>query len=330
MKRFVSLRTSAGAKDAVKQRGEEILSRNSSGRREATVAAKIEAKRRAWSNPAEVPATRHRVFLGDARNLARILPHEQVHLIVTSPPYWDLKPYETAADGNQLGRISDRERFLSALMEVWGDCFNMLVPGGRMCVVVGDVCRSRRQHGRHLVEPLHAYLLVQCQELGFDPLAPIIWKKISNAKTEVAGNGARFLGKPYEPNAIVKNDVEYILMFRKPGGYRHPTQRQRDLSLIDKRDFSAWFQQVWEDVPGNNDRAHPATFPREIARRLIQMYSFVGDTVLDPFWGVGNTTLAAYETNRSSVGIEIEPSYIETAKTRFPELRLDTEVEYLG
>jgi DNA modification methylase len=159
-------------------------------------------------------------------------------------------------------------------------------------------------------------------------LAPIIWKKIANAKTEVDGNGAAFLGKPYEPNAIIKNDIEFVLLFRKPGGYRHPTPRQRSLSIIEKRDYGVWFQQVWEDVPGEQQRGHPAPFPAEIPRRLIGMFSFVGDTVLDPFLGLGTTTLAAMETYRNSIGFEIDPTYLALAKQRLRHPPNQVEVTF--
>lgn len=171
--------------------------------------------------------------------------------------------------------------------------------------------------------------MIQCQRIGFDPLAPIIWSKIANMATEVSGNGAGFLGKPYEPNAIVKNDIEYILIFRKPGGYRHPTQEQRDLSLISKEDHKRWFQQVWADVPGNHQRQHPAPFPIEIPRRLIGMFSFVGDTVLDPFWGVGNTTIAAMQMYRSSIGFEIDPTYIEAGRSHVGFPLEDSTLEFI-
>jgi DNA modification methylase len=136
------------------------------------------------------------------------------------------------------------------------------------------------------------------------------------------------LGKPYEPNAIVKNDIEFILLLRKPGGYRHPTQDQRDLSLIDRDKHRQWFQQIWTDVPGKIQRHHPAPFPVEIARRLIGMFSFVGDTVLDPFWGTGNTTLAAMELHRSSIGFEIEPEYLERARMRIGTCMADCDIEF--
>jgi len=295
---------------------------------EATLDEKFEAKRAAWETVGKSIRTTHQIFLGDSREMKGLHPDTQVHLVVTSPPYWNLKRYADDRSGAQLGHIQDRTAFLGELEKVWKRCFDMLIPGGRMCVVVGDVCRSRRVHGRHWVEPLHAYLMVQCQNLGFDPLASIIWRKIANLKTEVEGNGSPFLGKPYEPNAIIKNDMEYILMFRKPGEYRHPTQEQRDLSVISRQDYAAWFQQVWEDVPGDLQRTHPAPFPKEIARRLIEMFSFVGDIVLDPFWGIGNTTHAAIEARRSSIGFEIEPAYIMAARKALGNPPLHAEINF--
>jgi modification methylase len=294
-------------------------------KREPSVAAKFAKAKLLWEDHPEILRSTHEVFLGDSR----VLPIDRpVHLVVTSPPYWNLKRYDGAAGDDQLGHIDDREAFLSELRKVWERCFDRLVPGGRMCVVVGDVCRSRRAHGRHVVEPLHAYFQVQLQDIGFDPLAPILWHKIANVATEVAGNGSTFLGKPYEPNGIIKNDVEFILLFRKPGGYRHPSPEQRLLSLIPKEDHAKWFQQVWTDVPGKIQRDHPAPFPVELARRLIGMFSFVGDTVLDPFWGLGNTTRAAMHMHRSSVGFEVEPTYIACAKREFEQLQLDATVMF--
>ena len=255
--------------------------------------------------------TKHRLIQGDARDLS-FLPDASIHLIITSPPYWTLKRYNEHP--KQLGHIKNYEKFLSELEKVWRECFRILVPGGRLVCVVGDVCLSRRAFGRHVVVPLHADIAVMCRKIGFDNLNPIIWHKIANASFEVE-NGSKFLGKPYEPNAIIKNDIEYILMQRKPGGYRNPTQYQRDNSRMSKEEFDAWFRQFW-NIPGESTRKHPAPFPFELAYRLVRMFSFVGDTVLDPFCGTGTTMLAAMKTGRHSIGLEIDPNYIDIAAQR--------------
>lgn len=295
---------------------------------EASLTDKFAAKIAAWDRQPEILNTRHDLFEGDARIMAGVDPNRPIHLVVTSPPYWNLKRYADEGDGLQLGHVDDREEFLTELDRVWQNCYDRLVPGGRLCIVVGDVCRSRRECGRHLVDPLHAYLLVRCQQIGFDPLSPIIWNKIANVVMEVTGNGSTFLGKPYEPNGIIKNDIEYILLFRKPGGYRHPTQEQRDLSMIDREDHSRWFRQIWTDVPGEVQRGHPAPFPAEVARRLIGMFSFVGDTVLDPFAGTGNTITAAYQMHRNSIGIELEPEYLRLAAKRLEKAAVPVSIHF--
>ncbi len=181
------------------------------------------------------------------------------------------------------------------------------MPGGRLVCVVGDVCVARRDFGRHLVFPLHADICVMCRRIGFDNLNPIIWHKIANASYEVE-NGSKFLGKPYEPNAIVKNDMEFILMQRKPGGYRKPTNAQREASKIAKDDFDRWFQQIWT-ITGASTKDYPAPFPLELATRLVRMFSFTEDTVLDPFSGSGTTMVAALRHGRNSIGVEIDPEY---------------------
>lgn len=252
--------------------------------------------------------TTHRLINGDARDLS-YLADASVHLVVTSPPYWNLKRYNEHLD--QLGHIQDYEEFLFELEKVWKQVYRILVPGGRLVCVVGDVCVARREFGRHLVFPLHADICVICRRIGFDNLNPIIWHKIANASYEVE-NGSKFLGKPYEPNAIIKNDMEFILMQRKPGGYRRPTEAQRDASRIKKADFDRWFQQIW-NITGASTKHHPAPYPLELAVRLVKMFSFVEDCVLDPFCGSGTTMVAALRSGRSSVGIEIDPEYCRMA-----------------
>ncbi|MBL8483096.1 MAG: site-specific DNA-methyltransferase [Rhodocyclaceae bacterium] len=261
----------------------------------------------------QVP-TGHRLIRGDARNLS-FIDDASVHLIVTSPPYWTLKKYNDHE--GQLGDVQDYENFLRELDKVWEHCFRVLVPGGRLVCVVGDVCLSRRQNdGRHTVIPLHASIQEHCRKIGYDNLAPIIWYKISNAVFEASGNGGGFLGKPYEPNAVIKNDIEFILMERKPGGYRKPDVATRVLSVISDDNHKQWFQSIWSGLTGASTRSHPAPYPQELAERLIRMFSFVGDVVLDPFLGTGTTTAAAAKWGRHSIGVEVDPHYFDAAARR--------------
>jgi DNA modification methylase len=259
----------------------------------------------------EIP-TVHRLVQGDARDLS-FIPDESLHLVLTSPPYWTLKRYNDSE--GQMGHIEEYEQSLAELSRVWREAFRVLVPGGRLVCVVGDVCLSRRENnGRHTVVPLHADICVQCRRIGFDNLNPIIWHKISNASYEVS-NGSKFLGKPYEPNAIIKNDIEFILMQRKPGGYRKPTQEQRRLSMIPKDKFDKWFQQFWT-ITGASTKEHPAPYPFELASRLVQMFSFTGDTVLDPFCGTATTMVAALKHGRNSIGVELDTEYCKMSASR--------------
>jgi DNA modification methylase len=257
--------------------------------------------------------TAHQLNLGDARAMSELRP-ASVHLIVTSPPYWTLKEYRDS-DG-QMGHIEDYDEFLAELDKVWAHCYRALVPGGRLVCVVGDVCLSRRKNnGRHTVVPLHASIQEHCRKLGFDNLSPIIWHKIANAVYEVE-NGSSFLGKPYEPNSVIKNDIEFILMQRKPGGYRAPDIPTRVLSVISAENHKMWFQQIWSGVTGASTRNHPAPYPVDLAERLIRMFSFVGDTVLDPFLGTGTTSVAAAKTGRNSIGFEVDAHYFDLAHER--------------
>jgi site-specific DNA-methyltransferase (adenine-specific) len=255
--------------------------------------------------------TKQTVYIADSRDLSMI-KNESVHLVVTSPPYWNLKTYNE--NPGQLGHIDEYQNFLDQLDEVWKECYKKLVFGGRLVVVVGDVLLSRREFGRHKVVPLHADIQVRCEKIGYDNLAPIIWRKISNAKFEVEGN-SKFLGKPYEPNGIIKNDIEYILMLRKNGSYRKPTLEQRRLSIISETEFNKWFQQIW-DINGASTKDHPAPYPEELTNRLIRMFSFVNDTVLDPFLGSGTTMVSAIRNGRNCIGVELDEAYSNLSYNR--------------
>ena len=257
----------------------------------------------------KIPTT-HNLHHGDARELG-FIPDNSVHLVLTSPPYWTLKEYNEGE--GQMGHIVEYNEFLTELDKVWSHCYRVLVPGGRLICVVGDVCLSRRKNaGRHTVVPLHASIQEHCREIGFDNVAPIIWHKIANAAYEADSPGG-FLGKPYEPNAVIKNDIEFILMERKPGGYRSPSIEKRILSVISEENYQKWFQQIWQGLTGASTRDHPAPYPLELAERLIRMFSFVGDTVLDPFMGTGTTNIAAAKWGRNSIGSEVDKSYFDKA-----------------
>jgi len=259
--------------------------------------------------------THHKLFQHDARSIDFLKP-ASVHLVLTSPPYWTLKEYRHSE--GQMGHIQDYKQFIKELDRVWNSCFQALVPGGRLVCVVGDVCLSRRKNGgRHSVVPLHATIQEHCREVGFDNLTPIIWHKIANAAYEAEGGGGGFLGKPFEPNSVIKNDIEFILMQRKPGGYRTPTVAERVLSVIAAENHKKWFQQIWTGLQGASTRTHPAPYPLELAERLIRMFSFVGDTVLDPFMGTSTTNVAAAKWGRNSIGIEVDAAYFELAHQRF-------------
>ena len=276
--------------------------------------SRAEATRIPVAKPYDGAATKHTLTLGDARTLDWI-PNQSIHLAVTSPPYFNLKKYN--AHPGQLGDIDEYEAFHDELDRVWRHCYRVLVSGGRLVVNVGDVCIARRKNGgRHHVFPLHADISVRARRIGFDYLTPILWNKIANASFEAQGNGGGFLGKPYEPNGIIKNDVEYILMFRKHGDYRSPTDEQRASSRLTKDEQGSWFRPIWTDLPGASTREHPAPFPVELAYRLIRMFSFTGDTVLDPFAGTGSTVLGALKCHRNSIGNELDPAYFEMAERR--------------
>jgi len=276
----------------------------------------------ATSNPV-TGITRHAVYEADARYLW-FIPTESVHLVCSSPPYGSLIKYPDHP--GQLGNVASYDKFLEQMEAVLAENMRMLVPGGRVAYVVGDVCISRKAGGRHHVLPLSADLQVRARKVGFDCLTPIRWLKVANIRLE-ASSSSRYLGKPNLPNGIVKNDIENILFFRKPGGYRKPTPEMEARSYIPSDEYAKWFSPVWSDVTGQLRRDHPAPYPMEIPRRLIRMFSFAGDTVVDPFAGTGTTALAAMETGRNSISADIEPTYVDLIEARLKTAKLGGRIE---
>jgi DNA modification methylase len=287
---------------------------NEPGAPEALLKANRILRGRRW--PAPYDRTQHKMILGDARDLSAI-PTESVHLVVTSPPYFNLKAYASGAGGRQLGRIGDYDAFLDELDRVWRECGRVLVPGGRICCVIGDILIPRRADGRHRVLPLPSDIQVRSRKIGLDNLTPILWFKIGNHAVEARRKSGSYYGKPYQPGAIIKSDHEHIVMMRKPGGYRTTPMIQRALSMLQRDEVDAWMRPVWSGIPGISLRdGHPAPFPIEIAERLIRLFSFAGDTILDPFAGSGSTALAATKSGRSSISIEVEEEYLKAATRR--------------
>lgn len=299
---------------------------NEPGAPEALLTANRLLRTRRW--PAPYDRTRHEMIVGDARDLG-FLPAESVHLVVTSPPYFNLKPYASDAGGRQLARIDDYDAFLGELDRVWRECARVLVPGGRICCVIGDILIPRRADGRHRVLPLPSDIQVRSRNHGLDNLTPILWFKIGNRTNEAGGGSSGYYGKPYQPGAIIKNDHEHIVMLRKPGGYRATPMIQKALSMLQRDEMDAWMRPVWSDIRGASLRdGHPAPFPAELAERLIRLFSFAGDTVLDPFAGSGSTAVAAIRTGRNSISVEIEEAYLNAATRRAAKEAAGKEIEH--
>jgi DNA modification methylase len=263
-----------------------------------------------------VGPTQHRVILGDSRTMPE-LRDQSAHLVVTSPPYANLKQYHPG-NPRQLGDIPVYEDFLEELDKVLSECYRVLVPGGRVCCVVGDVNIARSKAGRHYQLPLSSDIRVRARRMGFDNLQGIIWLKVANIRLE-ASESSRFLGKPNLPNGVIKNDTEHILFLRKPG-YRSPTADMEETSYIPTEQYAGWFQPIWDDIRGASLRDHPAPYPVELANRRVRMFSFTGDIVVDPFGGTGTTAAAAMASGRSSVTYEEEEKYLALIVKRLAKM----------
>jgi DNA modification methylase len=246
------------------------------------------------------------LYNADCRRMPE-LADGSVDLAVTSPPYWQIKDYGSPG---QIGHGQSLHLYLRDLEQVWGECFRVLRDGSRLCVNVGDQFARASLFGRYRVIPLHAEIICQCAAAGFDAMGSIIWRKKTTLNTS---GGAVVMGSyPYPPNGIVEIDFEYILLFRKPGKTRRPSREVKEQSVITKEDWKSWFSGHW-DIGGARKDGHEAPFPEEIPRRLIRMFSFFGDTVLDPFMGRATTATAALGAGRNAVGYEINGDFLRAA-----------------
>jgi site-specific DNA-methyltransferase (adenine-specific) len=253
--------------------------------------------------------TIHKIIHGDSRQM-NLLMDKSVHLIVTSPPYWQLKDYGT---DKQIGFHESYESYINNLNLVWNECHRVLHPGCRLCINIGDQFARSVYYGRYKVIPIRTEIIKFCETIGFDYMGAVIWQKVTTCNTT---GGATIMGSfPYPRNGILKLDYEFILLFKKQGIPPAPTKEQKELSIMTKDDWNTYFSGHWH-FAGAKQAGHIAMFPEELPARLIKMFSFSGETVLDPFIGSGTTSLAARNLCRSSVGYEINSDYISVIKDK--------------
>lgn len=253
--------------------------------------------------------TNHRIINGDSRQM-NLITNESVHLVITSPPYWQLKDYGT---NKQIGYHENYESYINNLNLVWKECFRVLHPGCRFCINIGDQFARSVYYGRYKVIPIRTEIIKFCETAGFDYMGAIIWQKVTTTNTT---GGATIMGSfPYPRNGILKIDYEFILIFKKQGNPPKPTREQKNLSAMTKEEWNTYFSGHW-NFAGVKQNGHLAMFPEELPARLIKMFAFAGDTVLDPFLGSGTTSLAARNLGRNSIGYEINGEFIAKIKEK--------------
>ncbi len=254
-------------------------------------------------------ATHHKIIIGDSRRITE-LPDESVHLVITSPPYWQLKDY---GNENQIGFHDTYESYINNLNLVWKECYRVLQNGCRLCVNIGDQFARSVYYGRYKVIPIRTEITKFCETIGMDYMGAIIWQKVTTTNTT---GGASIMGSfPHPRNGILKIDYEFILIFKKLGNPPKVSKEIKELSKLTTDEWNTYFSGHW-NFAGERQDKHLAMFPEELPRRLIRMFSFVGDTILDPFLGSGTTSLAAKNLNRNSVGYEISQTFIPIIKNK--------------
>ena len=253
--------------------------------------------------------TKHIIVNGDSRKMTH-LDDQSVHLIITSPPYWQLKDYGSDC---QIGFNDTYESYINNLNLVWKECYRVLHDGCRLCINIGDQFARSVYYGRYKVIPIHSEIIRFCETIGFDFMGQIIWQKVTTTNTT---GGASIMGSfPYPRNGIAKLDFEYILLFKKQGNAPKPTKEQKETSAMTTEEWNTYFNGHWYFNGAKQDK-HLAMFPEELPKRLIKMFSFPEETVLDPFMGSGTTASVARKLGRNSVGYEINPEFIPIIKER--------------
>jgi site-specific DNA-methyltransferase (adenine-specific) len=253
--------------------------------------------------------TKHKIIIGDSRKMGEI-PDKSVHLIITSPPYWQLKDYGAE---NQIGFNDSYESYINHLNLVWNESFRVLHDGCRLCINIGDQFARSVYYGRYKIIPIRTEIIKFCETIGFDYMGAVIWQKPTTMNTT---GGATVMGSfPYPRNGIIKIDYEFILIFKKPGNAPMVSKELKEKSKLTKEEWNEYFSGHW-NFNGEKQDKHLAMFPEELPRRLIKMFSFIGDTVLDPFLGSGTTTLAAKNLIRNSIGYEINEKFLSIIRDK--------------
>ncbi len=253
--------------------------------------------------------TKHQIIFGDSRSL-NLIKDKSVHLIITSPPYWQLKDYGVM---DQIGFHDSYEEYINNLNLVWQECDRVLADGCRLCINIGDQFARKVYYGRYKVIPIRTEIIRFCEILGMDYMGAIIWQKFT---TSNPSGGGFFMGSyPYPRNGIVRIDYEFILLFKKPGHAIKPSPQQKAESALTKEEWRQYFSSHWK-FNGVKQKEHIAMFPEELPKRLIKMFSFVGETVFDPFIGSGTTSLAALHTGRNSIGYELNTDNLPVIKEK--------------
>lgn len=253
--------------------------------------------------------TNHKIIIGDSRDMAD-LQDKSVHLVITSPPYWQLKDYGAS---NQIGFDDSYEDYINNLNLVWKECLRVLNDGCRLCINIGDQFARSVYYGRYKIIPIRTEIIKFCETVGFDYMGAIIWQKATTMNTT---GGATIMGSfPYPRNGIIKLDYEFILIFKKSGDAPIVSREIKEKSKISKEEWNQYFIGHWNFNGAKQDK-HLAVYPEELPKRIIKMFSFVGDTILDPFLGSGTTTLVAKNLNRNSVGFEINKKFLPIIKEK--------------
>jgi len=263
-----------------------------------------------------------KVIIGDSRRMIEV-EDGTIDLVLTSPPYWYIKDYGVE---NQIGYNQSLHQYLKDIFHVWKECWRVLKPGTRLCINIGDQFLRSAIYGRYKIAPLHSEFISQCEQLGFDYMGSIIWQKKTTMNTT---GGATVMGSfPYPDNGLIEIDYEYILVFKKPGK-KKVAKEVKENSKLSKEEWKEYFSGHWYFV-GEKQINHEAMFPEELPKRLIRMFTFVNDTVLDPFLGSGTTIKAASNLDRNSVGYEINKNFLKIIKekTAPDNLSIDLDIEF--